>query len=186
MLTDVSAGAEVSCYFALKEYKLNPTDKKTNVKGLLRYRRAVPKPAYFVLQNLCAVINGRVRPVKPGGATFTITWAGGLFGAKGSKVHQMALTDGRNSFLAYWVPWPAQEWTVPATATIEQGRWKSPVLVDLLNGGVYQIGKTPDGKYALPITDYPLVITERSSVKPLASSADTPPEECRTAPEKAW
>lgn len=75
------------------------------------------------------------------------------------------------TFLAYWLPWIPQEY-IGELATIDlevSARFREPVLIDLMNGGVYLLetfeslgGKTLLS--GLPMADYPFAIAERRMV----------------------
>lgn len=149
-----------------------------NEKCILENPGLAPKPAFFAYQNLCAVFDNRYKPI----ATETkveIRDPGVFYGVgrEDDAFPSIPLVSTFRSsagagFVAYWLPWHPQE-------IIREGRvdliarsmdFKDPVLIDLLNGGVYDVQMNSDAKGGcvlrnLPLADYPFVIAERSEIE---------------------
>ncbi|MCK5277437.1 MAG: hypothetical protein KAK04_02850, partial [Cyclobacteriaceae bacterium] len=80
-------------------------------------------------------------------------------------------TKENNHLVVYWLPWHGQEY-LPKLAFVDLAvpfEYSDPVLVDLLNGKVYQLeGETGSGTSAfknLPLADYPMLIVEKEELK---------------------
>jgi hypothetical protein len=171
MITDVSQGVRVSAYFSLWEYKLNPDDRVTNRKGLLDLKNMKPKQSYFTFQNLTALFRSSNIQNKDIQRRFQINHKGSFRGIWEENIQSYSITVGDKSFFCYWLPWRISEFIKPAEVNIKLGisDMKDPVLLDLLTGQVYHITKNKqDGDFQvlqnLPLTDYPLVITERGDI----------------------
>lgn len=154
-------------------------EKGVNEKCLLSNPDLKPKPGFFAYQNLCALINKEYKPIyvkhnidiidqemfygigKADDAFPSIPFAAKFVTEKGDYA------------VAYWLGWHPQEYTPkPAymNLSIENIKFKKPVLVDLLTGSVYQIDdftyvdhKTIFNK--IPLLDYPFLILEDLAVK---------------------
>lgn len=154
----------------------DPPDGKANgvnTKGLISYGDWKPKPAYRACQNIAAVIDGRYSLAEMT-ATYKVVDAGGFSGLGSddrrypmTPVFAKLKTAQGKPLVAYWMPWQPQEVVRPAVIdlAVTGAEWKDPVLVDLLDGKVYQIGRGAGGVFpALPLADYPMVVCERSEV----------------------
>jgi hypothetical protein len=183
LLTDLSMGVEVSNVFALREFT---EDNRPNRKGLLRWDTGAPKAAFSSLAFLTSVFDDRFDTVKPVETQFHVIDQGTFYGAMGAypkeqlqKATRMPLPiqvvaaggpDG--DAVAYWLPWRMQELVHPAKVELKLSgaRIKDPVLVNLLDGNVYQIpvkagGDGVIGFSTLPLADFPFVIVGRNQVK---------------------
>jgi hypothetical protein len=78
-----------------------------------------------------------------------------------------------NNLIAWWLPWNAQEY-LPKLAKIkislEGIEFKDPVLIDLLDGQVYELENfgSENGRFVfdkLAMADYPFSIVERHTIK---------------------
>lgn len=147
-----------------------------NEKCLLSNPDLKPKPAYFAYQNLCSVIDGSYQAEKI--ATGIDILDPGIFygiGAEDDAFPSIPLcatfrkNDGK-LLIAYWLPWHPQEITTDATIDLWiEGEFEDPVMIDLLSGKVFRAGKVnaAGGKTrfsAIPMSDYPYIIAERSSI----------------------
>jgi len=171
-LLDISVGVEVSTYFTLVDYR----DKDiTNTKGLLRFGSWQPKPAYFSYQNLTSLVDNRLAPVKVP-TEFRILDHGDFYGARPETIHFTSFSslDGQKLFF-YWLPWRAQENVGQARLALrlKNAGFNDPVLVDLLDGVVYEISYVKEEESThfpeLPLADYPLAVVSRDSVEVTSS-----------------
>jgi hypothetical protein len=149
-----------------------------NEKCLLENPTLEPKPGFAAYQNLCALIDDRYKPF--GIKNKVLVQDEGVFYGIGSEddafpsiplVASYRTEKGR-SLVAYWLPWHPQEMIRPATVRIELKGLaiNDPVLVDPLDGKVYKLTQPLNENGTLifdriPLTDYPLIIVERSEVE---------------------
>ena len=141
--------------------------------GLLKCNEAKQvvkvKAAYYAIQNLASIFDSGIRTDK-----FPVAYRGALL--PGSvATYRFRRAGGGERILAYWncVSHPENDnATSEAVFVADAGcEFAAPVLVDVVTGAIYEvgksaIGKTRDGKtsYALPIYDAPLLLTEKSLV----------------------
>ncbi len=163
--------------------------KGVNEKNLLSNPGLEPKPAFYAYQNLCAVLDGRYRPVDFDGRTAVRVTAQGQFAGVGEhddaypSIPLVAAFRAENgsALLAYWLPWQPQEYTPkPARITLRAPGFtvKNPVLVNLLDGSVHALPapRVENGAAVfvdLPLFDCPLVIVERAMIG-IGANASTP------------
>lgn len=140
-----------------------------NEKCLLASPDFKPKPAYFVYRNLCALIDKSFKTVDIDHELTVINDAPfyGIGPYDDAFPSQPLVAKFKNSenqhLLAYWLPWHPQEFIeFPAKIKLElEGiNFTNPVMIDLLDGKVYQLEDLED----LPLMDYPLIITEKDAV----------------------
>ena len=148
-----------------------------NEKCVLESPGLNPKPAYFAYQNLCAVFDGRYKPVKIM-SKVTIDDPG-IFRGVGDEddafpsipLVSSFKTATDKYFIAYWLPWYPQEIIREGRITLAAGdaKFKDPVLIDLLDGEVHSVEFTVEDSGILfkniPLADYPYVIVERGEVE---------------------
>jgi hypothetical protein len=74
--------------------------------------------------------------------------------------------------VTYWLPWHPQEMIKTATVDVRVSgaTYKDPVLVDILEGDVFDVEMTveSDGMTVfrnVPLADYPLAIVERGEIE---------------------
>lgn len=171
MIADVSQKVNVSAYFSMWEYKLNPDERTTNRKGLLKLEDMAPKQAFDTYRNLIALFKSDEIDVRETDSHFQINRTASFPGIWEENIQSWNLTVEGNYFFCYWLPWRMAEFVNPAETDLKLKlpSMKDPVLVDLLTGYVYNIeNMNLDGDFkvlqSLPLTDYPLVVTERSSI----------------------
>ncbi|MCM4156719.1 hypothetical protein [Gramella sp. AN32] len=152
--------------------------KGVNEKCILTNPDLEPKPAYFTYQNLCALMDDSYKvfrtdhqlKVKDQGIFYGIGEEDDAF----PSVPLMASfkTAEDNHLIAYWLPWNAQEYLPELgriSLKIQEVKFENPVLVDLLNGDVYELKDFHNQQdnvnfENLPIADYPFAIVERSQI----------------------
>ncbi len=167
MLSDITAGARVTAYFALREYMTVGKHGRKNRKGLLCLENLQPKTAYFTYRNLVGLFPEIIQSEINEKSEIEIKDDGMFYGILPDNVFSMTITKSDGSkCVAYWYPGRSQEYIKPATIDIQCGMSiESPVLIDLLSGSVFEIASEQnngDTKIInAPLTDYPLFITER-------------------------
>lgn len=149
-----------------------------NEKCLLENPGLEPKPAYFAYQNLCALIDSRYRPVDIH-STIDIKSPGIFYGIgkeddafPSIPLVAKFMNKNGNYLISYWLPWHPQEIIEYAIVDIRVSavKFSEPVLVDLLDGKLYQINsfKTDNTGtiiYDVPMADYPLIIVEKNNIE---------------------
>jgi hypothetical protein len=150
-----------------------------NEKCLLTNPELDEKPAFFAYQNLCAVWQPGYRPHE---VKYTVEVLDqGIFygiGAEDDAFPSIPLVatfsdDSGNNLMAWWLPWNAQEY-LPKLAKVKISltdiQFKDPVLLDLLDGQVYELENysNENGNFVLTdlvLADYPLLVVERNTIK---------------------
>jgi hypothetical protein len=152
--------------------------KGVNEKCLLTNPELKEKPAFFAYQNLCAIWQARYKPHVINYKVDVLDQ--GIFygiGEEDDAFPSIPLVasfsdDSGNNLVAWWLPWNAQEY-LPKLATIkirlEGIQFKDPVMLDLLEGKVYEVNDfiNENGNCTfnnLALADYPLLIVERKSI----------------------
>jgi len=150
--------------FTLSEF--NYPGNRLNTKGKLKIDENLKvvhvKQSYFAYQNLTSIFDSTVIAVAPGRAKISSDSAAVIY----------AFADRKNNLevVAYWNSGRApsdQTTTHTATVTLKGTRLKTPVLIDVRTGIVYQVpesGIRQDGKdqeYLVPVYDSPLLICEK-------------------------
>ena len=182
LLSDAALGMPVSIYFVLNDYPSiyetggsGPKHGKmaTNRKGLYRWKSWQPKLAAHAFRHLAGLIDNRLEP-KPLDVTINVTDNGSFKPIKPESVRTFTLVDKSTGapMILYWLPVAIQTAVRPATISmrIDSGKMREPVLVDLLDGRVYDLSAkiTTDGKSItlaeLPLGDSPLAVCDRAAV----------------------
>lgn len=170
MLSDLTAGAQVTAYFALREYMTVGQHGRKNRKGLLCLEDLQPKPAYFTYQNLVGLFPENIQSEINNKLEIEIKNEGMFYGILSKNIFAVTITKSDGSkFLAYWYSGRSQEYIKPATINIQCGmNMKNAVLIDLLSGNVFDIAseKITGGTKITnaPLTDYPLFVTDLKNV----------------------
>jgi hypothetical protein len=176
LLTDFSAGAEVSVYFLIAEFhgNLQPGSPELrmgyNTKGLIQHTTWEAKPAYYALQNLAATIDGSWQRAQDQ-VEIEVIHPGTFYGIGPHEDRfpcvpwQVTIKRDGVPMLAYWLPWRPQEIVQPATVRVDwpDVSWRAPVCVDLLTGQVSE-ARIIEGTVEVPLADYPMVLTERQAL----------------------
>lgn len=155
-----------------------------NEKCLLSNPSLTPKPAYYAYQNLCAIFDDRYQ-VANITSRIAVNDAGVFYGLGPEDdtfpsvplVASFKTTDD-DYLIAYWLPWHPQEMIRPALIDLELEavKFNEPVLVDLLEGKVYQINAMSKSEKGMrfsdiQLADYPLVIVERRQIEIVKNKA---------------
>jgi hypothetical protein len=149
-----------------------------NEKCLLSNPSLTPKPAYYAYQNLCALFDDRYQPASIA-SRFAVKGAGVFYG-RGPEddafpsvplAASFKTTDG-DYLIAYWLPWHPQEMIRPAIIDLELTavKFEEPVLVDLLEGKVYQMNVAVRNEKGMqfrdvPLAGHPLVVVEKRQIE---------------------
>jgi hypothetical protein len=180
LLCDAALGMPVSICFVLHDYPgmleggPNRGQMGINRKGLYWYGSWERKPAAHALAHLSSLLDDRFEAVavsQPPGCE--ITASGSLTAAKTELIRTYQLNhkvSGRPA-LVYWLGVPMATKFQPARVTLTWPRAEltQPVLVDLLDGGVYALPhEIQSGRLCfenLPLADSPLVVCSREVVE---------------------
>ncbi|PWM28414.1 MAG: hypothetical protein DBX55_09475 [Verrucomicrobia bacterium] len=177
-VADLSNDLEMSSFFMVIDFNSN-----YKVGGGGAYDEAVwgimenggdyrTRKAYDVLKNFCALFDARAKPAD----YYIDLYFGNVFPpkAKISRLTEVAASAACKSFdldgwplYAYYIPEDLQmrmnpienvslRWASDAPKPI-----KKPVLIDMMTGKVYKMKK---GWQGVPITDYPLFVTDEDAV----------------------
>jgi polysaccharide biosynthesis protein PslG len=167
LLTDLKLRVELTSYFHTVDL-VNYTSRDqastmTNYKGVLRGREYTPKPSYFALQNLCALFDAGTKP-----ADFIVR----SLGREADDVYTASFVRGGAPVFARWLPVSLQQDRPAQRGGVElwsgkAARMSEPVLVDPLTSQVYKLERAQfSGGWwkieNLPLTDYPLLITDKA------------------------
>lgn len=182
LLSDAALGMTVSIYFVLHDYPgmleggPDRGQMGINRKGLYWYGSWERKPAAHAVAHLSSLLDDRFEPLaatqQPG---FEITAAGSLAAAKTELIRTYELKHKASGqpALVVWlgVPMAAKFQPARATLTWPGAELAQPVLVDLLDGGVYALPhEIRSGQFRienLPLADSPLVVCSRDAVQSL-------------------
>ena len=181
-LTDRRAGIAVSSFYQasdiVRRYSMGVTTRPHPAEhGVLNGWTHEPKMSYFALGHYNAIFAT---------ATYDSTTAVRLSPEEDASVKTLAFAMRCNrgkgtaaTYFVYYTPFDiSQSYTghvyaarTDAVLTVSrQCALRDPVLVDMLRGGVYAVSYRSDQDdtvvyFGLPLTDYPLVLTERTSIE---------------------
>ena len=148
-----------------------------NEKCLLTNPDLNEKPGFYAYQNLCAIWSESYK-VHSVNYKFDILDQGIFYGIRWDNafpsVPLMASfknSDGKN-LIAWWLPWNMAEYLpkfAEISLSIEGIEFSNPVMVDLLEGKVYEVGEFRKSESGLqfmnlPLADYPFIICEKELI----------------------
>ena len=147
-----------------------------NEKCLLHNPTGEEKAGYYAYQNLCAVVDNRYELIRSK-ASIEVKDPGVFYGIGSFEdafpsipISGAFKTKDNNHLIVYWLPWHGQEY-LPKLALVDLVtplEFSDPVLVDLLNGRVYQLevekGDNTSTFSNLPLADYPMLIVEKEEL----------------------
>ena len=136
----------------------------------------IRNPGFYAYQNLCALWKPDYAP-NPVKYNIEIVDEGMFYGISEDDAFPSVplvatFSDAdENNLVAWWLPWNMQEY-LPELATITIDlpgiNFTDPVLIDPLNGDVYEINiqNTVEGfkLKEVKLADYPLIVVERSTL----------------------
>lgn len=145
-----------------------------NEKCLLTNPDFEKKPGFYAYQNLCTVWQPDYKP-NPVKYTINIADEGIFYGiSEDDAFPSVPLVatftgDKGNNLVAWWLPWNMQEY-IPEFArinlTLEGLEFRDPVMIDPLDGSVYEVHSEGKGVFSnLELADYPLIIVERETIE---------------------
>jgi hypothetical protein len=188
-LVDYSLNVPVMIYFYFPE--TSPVkSQKINAKGLYDLENDRLKQGYIALQNITSIFDIQLNTPQKVNHEFEIIDEGGFLGVRKENnkhylqenppyenakspipIELVALTGDEDNALAYWLPWPMQEYVLAAKVNlfVKALTIENPVLVDLLSGVVYhtktEIRENGMIFKELPLSDYPMAIVPKDLVK---------------------
>jgi len=178
-LSDLRLRVELSSYFhAVDMLYPNPDgtpDGRLNSKGLIRRSNYTPKPSYFAYQCLCALFDAKThwaeQPLK-------VSAADDLPLDQSSLLKAAFVRQGRPLY-AYWLPADLRKDLHPRTVDLaipdaNDASLETPVLIDPLTATVHELPSAKRSNRcwqipAVPLTDCPLIITDRLAVEVIDS-----------------
>ena len=180
LLSDASLDMQVSIYFVLHDYPgmleggPNRGQMGINRKGLYWHGSWERKPAAHAFAHLSSLLDDRFEPVAATQQVgFEITAPAPLTAPKTEliKTYRLKHKVSGQPALVYWLSVPMATKFRPARVTVTWpgGELAQPVLVDLLDGGVYALPhEVRPGQLRfekLPLADSPLVVCSREAVE---------------------
>ena len=177
LMTDLSEDLPVSVYYELR----HNADGRNN-KGLLLLSgaEATPKFGYYTLAYCAAVFDSRFNKLKKAQADFSLMDEGSFSGQPASAIKCVAAGGPQGDIFAYWLPVRMQDSVRAARVGLNLSNVgiEDPVLLNLLDGRVYEIPAKADTEGTLvfgnlPVADYAFALAGRSTVK-LQSEAYRP------------
>jgi hypothetical protein len=167
MLGDLGHDIETSVFTIIDIY-YNWGDRAVlNTKGLIQSDITMaairPKVAYYAIQNLASIFDNNL-VLNPGFKYSTTT-------NESMSVYQYQHQPTQTPLVALWLDGQNVTnsfKTTPVSFTIENVSFNTPVWVDLMTGGIYEIPKSQWSKsgssctFNIPMYDSPVLITEKS------------------------
>ena len=167
-LTDLGQNLPLSIYFTLRDFG---TNTGPNSKGLLNLNTWTPKDAYHTVAYFTSIFDSRFDTPKTAGTTFTIAKPGSFTGSTASSIRVVTAGGAQGDVVTYWLPVGMKDTITAAQVrlTLSNANITDPVLVDLLDGRVFNIQVTTDASGTLvfpdlPLADYAFVIVSRAAV----------------------
>ena len=169
MLGDMANGVEVTNIFQISDMHYGKGDhmEGLNSKGLLKANPdgsiVRPKESYYAYQHAATIFSGEIEKKETEAADTQSLLVYG-YSKKGKKGNALTLWVGDEK------PEDSME-TAAQNFTVQNMQFKNPVLVNLLDGQVYELSKenySKKGKRVtfsnIPVGDWPVVIVDKSWV----------------------
>jgi hypothetical protein len=155
LITNVGIGVEFVSWFHAVDLAGYRDASAINPKGLLR-TNASPKQSFFAMQNLCTVFSNDFRPVEyPWRATY-ISEAHGHSQSE-IQVYQFEGASGTR-LAAYFNGGAISDANTYRAIDLHLSEVEGDaLLLDTLGGSVYSV-VPQNGKYSLPVADYPMLL----------------------------
>ncbi len=164
LMIDLKLGLELTSYYHtvdLVGYRLaDGSPGKTNYKGLLRGEDYSPKPSYFAYQSVAAVFDSETRR-----SDREIVIRGA------EEVQTASFTRGDRAIYSYWYPSDLLRGfdRRDVEISVKDDGLAEPVLADLLSARIYEVKSARRGGGSwdlgpLPLTDWPLLIADKSVI----------------------
>lgn len=166
LLGDLGHDIETSVFTIIDIYYKPVLNTKGLIQSDVTMAAIRPKVAYYSVQNLAALFDDHLmlNPQFKYSSNTTVSLS--IYGFEHTKKRKQVValwidsTTATNSFQ-----------TMPINITIENGNFKEPVLVDLMTGTIYKIGKEQWSRNGdqfsfidIPVYDSPMLIAEKSLV----------------------
>lgn len=178
VMNDLSLSLEMISWYHISDqdgYRLTdyPDGKSGATYGLLRRVTYALKPSYFAYQNLCALFDSDTAVSDQTEVSF-VEGAGTLDPYHTDNIVQANFNRNKKPICGYWRPLDVLKDTPVATVNVRltgklSASLKNPVLIDPMSGSVYTLkGECQADGWrftGLPVTDYPLLITDMDLVK---------------------
>lgn len=169
VLTDLKHELAMTSYFHTVD--LVGYRGSTNYKGLLRAKDYTPKPAYFAYQHLCGLFDADTSVTE----NFSPLECTPVYsGSKNMDFEVQQVSFARKGKLLYgcWYPSDLQNPWTEGTVTLhikvsDNARLSDPILLDPLSGDIFELNNVQISRdtvtvNALPLRDYPLLLSDRS------------------------
>ncbi|MBN2712822.1 MAG: beta-galactosidase [Planctomycetes bacterium] len=184
--TDCYHGAKMTSFFQMVDMTAKPYQKAVNTvqsparHGILNGNTYTPKMAYNCLGNVAAILDADTKPADLfAKLSLTKAFPKSMRTSRLPDISATVLGFERNGYplYAYYIPEDVQmEYGKVNGVTLEVLKDEclqninDPVLVDMLDGEIFSFAPHHDGKHALcftelPITDYPVIITDRMALE---------------------
>ncbi|MEN8226806.1 MAG: cellulase family glycosylhydrolase [Bacteroidota bacterium] len=181
LLSDAAAGMQASVYFVLNDYpallELGPDKGKMGInrKGLHYFGSWEPKPAAFAFQNLAGLVDNRMVQ-EPYDVSMEIVSPGSTLSLDNIRTYTLKDRLSGSPVVVYWLAVPmVTDFTAQTVRiTLPEETIDQPVLVDLLDGRVYEVPVNHEGSALfeeLPLADSPLILCNRRLVELIPESA---------------
>ena len=169
---DNYAGVAISSFFMIADIWEKPYETATQIlpraqaNGILNGLVYTPKPSYEALCHVAAVLNGDVRISD---AYFTVENA--LKDPIKAEILCLSFEKDGSPMHLYYLPCvPSENYCYEEAISAYLSKpFRDGVLVDLLNGEVFDLPKAEDDQghvvyRGLPLTNYPILLAERSMI----------------------
>ncbi len=178
ILLELGLGADMVSYFTMGDFSHYVRNKDlgfTSHYGLLRLEDGSPKPSYYTLQNLAALLYD---PLKPADGLTSFRMQTGdndnpITREQSACSYQVNLIRGNVPVHAWWMRERVED--DPTWKSITMYYWideslslENPVLIDPVSGEVYELPNKVNHQMReflnLPISNSPLIMTDRSII----------------------
>jgi hypothetical protein len=167
-LTDLGENLPVAVYYELRDATYSG---KTSTFGLRNLTTWTAKLGYYSMASITSILDNRFSTPKTAQKSFSISNSGSYSGQTASSIKVVAATGTQGDLVAYWLPGVLLDASTVAQAklTLSNANLTDPVLVDLLDGRVFNVPVTTDATGAmvfanLPLADYAFAIVSRAAV----------------------
>ena len=171
---DISCGAKISSFFQMADMWEKPYPKardfieKPAAHGILHGKTYTPKESYRTISNLVSLFSGDIKPKD----LFMQVFIRKNGQNKYLQAEQFTFEKNGKPVFAYYFATPLdRDDDLPYTATVKiYCKLETPVLVDMYTGDVYEVGdyRSYNGVFEfneLPLTNYPMVLTDKSCIE---------------------
>lgn len=166
---DVANGIKRSSFFQMADMWEKPYAKATDVinkpaaHGILNGLTYTPKKSYETISNLAAIFSGDIKPSDE----FAAVDVNSPTPLEMCACQTMTFRKNGTPVYAYYLPTSvAAKAEIPYKASLNTERLNDPVLIDTFTGEIFELDAPQQMKGTvryndLPLTDYPIIVTER-------------------------